>query len=313
MTGSPLPTGRQLELRAGDYRAIVTEVGGHLRELTCSGRPLVRSFDADQVPPLYSGAVLAPWPNRIADGRYTFGGQPYQLPLNEVDRRNALHGMVNDRPWPVEGSTGSAVTLHHRIWPSAGYPFLLDLTLRYRLDDDGLTIELTAVNAGGDDAPYGCSIHPYLVAGAGTVDDWTLRLPADRYLAVDPERLLPQQVRPVDDFDFRTARRIGGLQIDHAFTGIAAGPDGESSLELTAADGRGVRMSWGAATPWVQLHTADRPEPQLHRGGLAAEPMTCPPDAFNSGTDLVRLRPGDTHTAVIGLAAIRTARQHPGS
>ncbi|KWX09966.1 galactose mutarotase, partial [Carbonactinospora thermoautotrophica] len=52
-----------------------------------------------------------------------------------------------------------------------------------------------------------------------------------------------------------------------------------------------------AVLPWVQVHTADRPEPRFDRAGLAVEPMTCPPDAFNSGTDLVVLEPGAAHAA----------------
>jgi hypothetical protein len=30
--------------------------------------------------------------------------------------------------------------------------------------------------------------------------------------------------------------------------------------------------------------------------GVAVEPMSCPPNAFNSGTDVVALVPGQTHT-----------------
>lgn len=306
-------TGKQVELASAGYRAVITEVGGHLRMLTAGGRPLIREFDAAQIPPLYSGAVLAPWPNRIADGRYRFAGNGFQLPVNEVDRGNALHGLVHDRPWTIGGQSPDSVLLQHRIWPTAGYPFRLDLSLRYTLDPDGLTFELSARNSGAGDAPYGCSIHPYLVAGEGTVDDWTLTMPAERYLTVDAQRLLPQELRPVEgdrsgEFDFRTARSLEGLAIDHAFTGLATDPAGASSLELTAADGGGVRMSWGAATPWVQLCTADRPEPDLDRTALAAEPMTCPPDAFNSGTDLVTLRPDDEHTTMIRIAALSTDR-----
>ncbi|PKQ34450.1 MAG: galactose mutarotase, partial [Actinobacteria bacterium HGW-Actinobacteria-11] len=50
--------------------------------------------------------------------------------------------------------------------------------------------------------------------------------------------------------------------------------------------------------PWVQVHTADTPAvAATHRIGLAVEPMTCPPDAFNSGVDLVTLAPGEAHAA----------------
>jgi len=158
--GAVRPTGQQIILTGAGYRAAVTEVGAHLRELSWQGRPLIRGFAADRLPPMYSGAVLAPWPNRLGGGHYTFQGQQLQLPINEVDRGNALHGMVFDRPWTIADIAADSVILRCRVWPTEGYPFQLDLELRYQLDERGLSIDLTAVNGGSGDAPYGCSFHP---------------------------------------------------------------------------------------------------------------------------------------------------------
>jgi len=63
-------------------------------------------------------------------------------------------------------------------------------------------------------------------------------------------------------------------------------------------------MSFGRECPWLQVHTADLPIPGATRLGLAVEPMTCPPDAFNSGIDLVRLAPGDIHEAGWRITAL---------
>jgi aldose 1-epimerase len=54
----------------------------------------------------------------------------------------------------------------------------------------------------------------------------------------------------------------------------------------------------------VQIHTADQPDAAVSRIGLAVEPMTCPPDAFNSGTDLIVLQPGESTTAGWTISAI---------
>ncbi|QHK19032.1 hypothetical protein GU243_03865 [Pseudarthrobacter psychrotolerans] len=56
-------------------------------------------------------------------------------------------------------------------------------------------------------------------------------------------------------------------------------------------------MAWGRACPWLQIRTADKPATAADRLGLAVEPMTCPPDAFNSGEDLIQLEPGSSHQA----------------
>lgn len=290
-----------IDLRAHGYTAAVTSLGATLRLLAHQDRPLVRGFAADAARPVYSGAVLAPWPNRIGDGRYRYDGAEHALPINEPDRGAALHGLVADVMWDVVSRSPETVVLRHRLSPQPGYPFHLELGMTYRLDADGLEARLTARNAGSATAPYGCSIHPYLVPGDGRVDDWTLRLPAERYLDVDPDRLLPTGERAVDgtSYDFREPRPIGAVCIDHAFA-----VPGQASAVLSGPDGSGTRISWDERCRWVQLHTADRPEPELHRTGLAIEPMTCPPDAFRSGVDLVHLRPGEKHTVTWRLAAV---------
>lgn len=302
------PSGQQYEISGAGYSAVVTQVGATLRLLRHEGRDLVVPWREDELCPLSRGALLAPWPNRIADGRYEFAGSPHQLAINEVERHTALHGRVSWQAWTrTPEDDGSAVVLTTRLWPSSGYPFLLDLTVRYWLDDDGLTCRLTARNAGNAPAPYGCAPHPYLVPGAGRVDDWTVELPADLVLEVDAERLLPT-VPPVTspvvgtELDLRQPRPLAGLALDHAYTGLPAGP---VSATVRAAGGGGVQISWDAGVlPWVQVHTADRPEPDRHRVGLAVEPMTCPPDAFRSGVDLVVLEPGEDHAAQWAIRAV---------
>ena len=46
----------------------------------------------------------------------------------------------------------------------------------------------------------------------------------------------------------------------------------------------------------MQVHTADHPDSRLNRLGSAVEPMTCPPDAFNSGRHLITLPIGGSTT-----------------
>jgi aldose 1-epimerase len=291
-------TGEQYELRAGSYAAIVTEGGARLRSLTFDGRQLIAPFDDDALPPVYRGAVLAPWPNRVADGCYPFADEIYQLPINEPSRMTSLHGLVAWAPWNLVQRSEGETTQRCRIWPTDGYPFMLDLEIAYQLRIDGLTIQLSAVNAGDRLAPYGCSIHPYLVAGPGRVDEWSLRIPANDYVDVDELRLLPVGVRPVEGtrFDFRTPTQIGAQRIDHAMAGLAFDADGRCSAQLVHPDGRGVQMTWSSDCRWVQLHTADRPEPELNRSSLAFEPMTCPPNAFATGEGLIELSPGQSTT-----------------
>ena len=289
-------SGTQYDLVHGEYRASIASVGATLRQLTFAGRDLVTTFDADEVRPVFRGATLAPWPNRIVDGRYTFAGVEQQVALTEPGRSHALHGLVAWTAFEEVESTESRVVLATTIEAQDGYPHRVRVEVLFELGDAGLYSAVTATNLGPTAAPWGTGPHPYLVAGEGTVDDWTLTLPTQQVLTVTPDRLIPIVAVSVDDtdFDFREPRAIGDTFIDHAFTGIV-----DARVTVSAPSGTGVVMFWDGACPWVQVHTADQPDTASvrHRSGLAVEPMTCPPDAFNSGVDLIVLEPGASSTA----------------
>lgn len=286
-------------LREGAYSAVVTDRGAALRQLRHGERDLIVPFPAGGPIPDYRGILAAPWPNRIEDGRYTFEGAEHQLPVNEPERGCALHGLAFAEDWTVEAHDGSSMVLTCSVGPAPGYPFRLALSAEYHLDGDGLHTKVTATNTGTTTAPYGVCPHPYLVAGPAPLDEWTLDFAASHYLDVTPDRLLPVGLRPVENhvFDFREPRRIGSTEIDHAFTGLAFDAAGCARLHVRDPGGTGVGMAWDRACPWLQIHTADKPAPHPSRLGLAVEPMTCPPNAFNSGQDLVRLEAGSTHEA----------------
>ena len=307
---APAPlSGCQFLLAHGEYRAVVASVGASLRELRFGGRDLIRPYDADEIRPNYRGAILAPWPNRVVDGTYTFDGATHQLSLTEPERGHSLHGLLAWADWETADQSDSSVRLRSTVVPQEGYPFRLTVEVTYTLDDDGLTTSVTALNAGPDAAPYGVAPHPYLVAGDGLVDEWTLTIPADSVLEVTEDRLIPTGLAAVSGgFDFRTPRQVGSTFLDHAFTDVRY-DDGVATVAVTGPDGRGAAVSFGSGCPWVQVHTGDLPkDPVGSRRGLAVEPMTCPPDAFNSGTDLVVLEPGASHSTQWMIHAIK-----PGS
>ena len=310
-------SGTQYLIRAGGYEAAVASVGASLRMLNCRGRDLVLPFDADQLRPNYRGTTLAPWPNRIVDGRYTFRDEVFQLPLTEPTRSSALHGLACWLAFEPAEVSEHRVSLKATIEPQTGYPWRILVETTYSLNGGGLTQEVRATNVSHEPAPWGTGPHPYLVAGSGPVDTWVLELPASLVLEVTEERLSPTRLRSVDvdeadRFDFRSARPIGPVRIDHAFTGLARSDEGLATVRLTELGGQGVAMSWDGRCPWVQIHTADLPEGFAkpgHRAGLAVEPMTCAPDAFNAGsyehdTGLIVLEPGASAEASWTISAV---------
>lgn len=317
MPGTTPISGTSHLLRAGAYEASVASVGASLRSLTYAGRDLVVPFDADQVRPAYRGATLAPWPNRVVDGRYTFAGVDHQLALTEPARGHALHGLAAWLEFDAVDKGSDHLELTAVIEPQAGYPWRVRVSTRFTLGPDGLTQCVQARNESDAAAPFGTGPHPYLVAGPGRVDEWTLLLPASEVLLVTEDRLAPTVLRPVEvagaeRFDYRAPRRIGAAQIDHAYTALGRDDEGVATVRVTDASGSGVEMAWDAACPWVQVHTADLAGgvgQAGHRAGLAVEPMTCAPDAFNPDrypfdAGLLVIAPGESASASWRIGAV---------
>ena len=293
-------------ISGGEYEANIRLNGGGLSKLTFRNRNIVEPYSTETNSKYFGGALLAPWPNRVRDGRYMIGGTEYQLPINEGSRNNALHGLIDNLEWFIHARSDSELELETTLAESAAYPSSLQMKVRYRLSERGLEWRLRAKNIGEKQVPYGASIHPYLVAESGSkVNDWLLELPAEEVLKVDLERLLPIELRRVDreELDFRKKSLINVREIDHAFK-VVESPS-ERKIEVTGPTGEGVRIYFDSASSWIQIHTADRDGDNSGRSCLAVEPMSCPPDAFNSGTNLVMLSPGEEHLMNWRIEAIK--------
>jgi aldose 1-epimerase len=299
-----LPTGEQFEIVSGGVRAVVTEVGAGLRALMVDGRPYVETFDASRRPPRGAGTVLVPWPNRTAGGRWTWRGEPQQLALSEPAAGNAIHGLLRHTLYRPGERTADSVTLHAVLAPQSGWPVPLDTSVRYAVGAEGLTVTHTVRNVGADPVPFGVGAHPYLRAGDDATDDTVLTLAAGTTLPLDGG-LPAGPERPADgDLDFRAGRPLRGRALDHAFGGCAPASGDTVVRHRLSGPGDGVELWAEPAFGWVQVFT---PDDHPGRGrAVAIEPMTCPPDALNSGTGLIPLAPGESWTGSWGIRPLRS-------
>jgi aldose 1-epimerase len=297
------PSGEQFEIRFEQQTATVVEVGGGIRAYTDSGRDVLQPYPEDAMCDGAHGAPLIPWPNRLADGRYAFEGVDYQVALTEPATRTAIHGFLQWRPWTALERDDHRVVMGIRLFPLEGYPFSLDVRVEYALGPTGLNVTTTAHNAGVATLPYACGQHPYLSPGENSIiDRSTLRFSATTRVTTDSERQLPTGTESVagSPFDFDWPRRVGDLEIDHAFTGLARDDDERAWVHLTGEDGRTASLWADRAYPFLELYTADGLKGPRRRGGLGVEPMTCPPNAFATGEDVIRLAPGQTTSTTWG-------------
>lgn len=297
-------TGDQWVIGHGHQRAVITEIGATLRSFTVSDVPVIAGFGPEEWSHGGRGQVLAPWPNRLGDGRYEFEGTSAQAALDEPRTQNAIHGLVRWIPWRMAGRAQNRVTMRCELRPSPGYPFTLGLTVEYRLGRDGLTVVTEAENLGRSPLPFGLGFHPYLTVGTPTIDTVRLLVPAERRLVTD-DRGLPTGSAPVagTEFDFSTGRLLGTTRLDTAFTSLQRHGDGRFRVELDRPDGGGGATVWGDDRfEYVMLYSGDTLEGGSRRQALAVEPMTCPPDAFRSGEGVTTIRPGARWTGSWGIA-----------
>lgn len=297
------PTGEQLEITQSGSRAVVTTVGAGLRLFEVDGVPYTETFGPDEEPPKGAGAVLIPWPNRVAGARWTHNGQPQDLEITEPSRGNAIHGLVRHETWTVTEHAKSKVTMEVTIDGRPGYPFPFRTTISYELALRGLNVTHTMHNLGEEVMPFGVGAHPYLRPGTLSLADCDIKLSATTAMVLDPVRMIPIG-QPVDtrgtEYDFRRGELLCDLQFDHAFGGCK--PRGNGLVRHSVGNPRGGVELWADRDfRWVQVFTPfDYPGA---RGGfaIAVEPMTCPPDALNSGIDLLHLDPGKSWTGRWGI------------
>jgi aldose 1-epimerase len=264
--------------------------------------------------------VLAPFPNRIADGRYRFDGRDHDLlPGAPADARLIYHGFLRLIDLAVERTTDGddeagvlfAGTIGRDTFP--GYPFALALEVQATLTERGIALVVTATNLGDTTAPYACGWHPYFRLGNAEFATLELSVPASRLIVTDDALMplpgaaafAPVESRP--ELDFRRARPLGAAVLDGCYADAAPDADGLIRSHLRdPATGR-------ALTVWQQrglihVFTGDTVARNTRRA-VAIEPVEAMTDAFNRDefAAALRLAPGASHSFAFG------AEFHAGS
>jgi len=278
-------------------KAVVTEIAASLRALEIDGVALLQDYPAQSAPPSCAGWVLVPWPNRVADGQWTYDGVPQQLEITEPGNGNALHGLLSGASYRVVHRTAASITLAADITSAPGYPFQLATSVGYQLTADGLLVTHSLTNTDSRGAPVAVGAHPFLRVGAVPTEDLKLVINAGAHLEVN-DRLNPTGATTAvhgTKHDFRAGQLIREVALDDAWSGVLREPDGSSLHYLEAPDGRQVQLFMDASFGYVQAFTTRVfPSESGPVTAVALEPMTAPADAFNSGEGLRWLAPGET-------------------
>ncbi len=292
------------KVRVGDYNGyiltykssklqIISDLGCNPNLLILNGQQLL---DGNTTPEdlknhtISKGDFLAPFPNRISEGKYTFAGTKHQLYINEPDRGHALHGLIVDKKYTLHSSdtfdggvTATFVTTMDAD-ECAGYPFNLEIAITFTLKECELAIEMSGKNKGSTEAPFGVGWHPYFTTG-GKIDDLYLTLPAKSILKTDNiKELIPTGKKQPNIFG-TIKKKIGDTKFDTCFT----------DLEAQSVLFENIELFMDNQMKFVQAYTPDG------RISIAIEPMSCAPDAFNNGMGLQILKPQESITYSFGI------------
>jgi aldose 1-epimerase len=314
---------REVVIAGGDLTVSVLTVGAVIRDVRLAGidHPLVLGFDRAEDYILHSpyfGAVAGRYANRIARGRFSIDGKPYQVSLNEKGRQHLHGGFVGFgmRNWTLLADDATSVTLG-LVSPDGeeGYPGRVDVTLRYSVEP-GNVIRMEAT--GTTDAPTLLNLaqHSYFnLDDSPDILGHTVQILADSYTPTDAELIPTGEILAVagSNFDFRaphTIRRMRGnerVRFDNNY--VVARQRGARPREQArlSSPKNGVTLSVASTEPGVQFYdggSMNVPVPGLGgrryqvNGGVCLEPQLFPDSPNHAGFPNAVLRPGETYRQV---------------
>ncbi len=240
----------------------------------------------------FAGSKLSPFPNRLAAGKFTFEGTEHQLYINEIELNNNLHALLHNRPFDVVSSSAddkSAVLVLKHAYQGVekGFPFPYDIEISVAYTLQETTISTKVTNTGDTNMPIGDGWHPYFIFE--DISKVSLKMGQ----ATRVSSLVGNEEGNVHGYE--SGRLIGEGQLDDCF--LVQGDRFEVGLEDAEA---GVSI-----TTWQESATGQYRYLQVYtppnRKEIAVEPVSCPPNAFNTGKGLVVLAPGESTEMKIGI------------
>jgi aldose 1-epimerase len=277
----------------GESCRVVPAFGGIVRELKLKANSQIHSlidcpdsYESMQINNNYQSAILFPFPSRIPDGKFTFEGASYQLPINEPARGNAIHGFVHGSVFEVinqatHNDTAILSLLYKYNGELSGYPFPFELTINYILMPNVLGIEFEVKNTGKNTMPAAFGWHPYFKFDGVSVDDLSIEIQSKTTVTFDQNMIPTGKV----DFENKGLIELKNKILDNCFV-----VDTTQKLVTTRLidSKKNIKLSISqdvARFPYLVVYTPNS------RDRVAIEPLTSNVNALNTGEGLMTLKP----------------------
>ena len=265
--------------------------GGRLSNLVFEDTQVLADFDASTYKNNYASSILFPFVSRIKDGKYTFNNSKYKLNCNEVDKNNALHGLVYNKTFACTKKAltlnDASVTLQYKDYGEhQGFPFKFNIELTYTLNKKGIIVSVNIINKDEKTFPFSLGWHPYFYSK--NLDNSTLNFSSNKKYIFDNQQIIsgttnlniemPFQLKAVtlDDCYLLKTNKIDFLTPEYSF-----------------------KIASTSKENFLQLYT-----PEVYNV-IAIEPMTGAGNNFNNKIGLQTLQPNETYN-MKWLLAIET-------
>jgi aldose 1-epimerase len=291
---------------SGEEVCILPKIGGVVRKIALSKKDkkfTILNCGDTKSEVMEKGSasnLLFPWPNRVREGKYSFEGTEYQLTINEINRNNAIHGLIFDRPFDVvektiENNCAKVTLAYNYLGEKNGFPFPFIFSVEYVLhESEGFSMNIKVENNGAKSFPFGFGWHPYFSFENETLTDWDVMLPVNKMYLSD------NQMIPVGHGVYKYPNIWNSLANKSYDTVFLI--DSNSNVCNTKLRSN---VSNVTINIWQQCQANDYNYLVIYtpisNNRIAIEPMTCNTDAFNSKEGLQILKAGDVYRLSCGV------------
>lgn len=301
-----------LELKNNTQRlTILPETGGAIGQwqvkehdiLHPVSNPILRRQNGVAV----GGYPLLPYVNRLAAGRFSFGGEEHYLTPNMEGCPHPIHGNSWEHSWRVVHKTDTHVVLHFDHNPDVlegaeqeavkrEWPYAYRAALSYELRADGLCVSIVVENRDKVAQPLGLGFHPFFAAAAGA----RLTFNAEKVWLTDAQGLPVDEAPCEGEWSFSKGQVLDGRVIDNCFAAFG----GVAQLEQPGSFPNVTIEADGIFSHLVVFA-------QMQEGYIAVEPVTSMTDAINrpeiAGRGVHVLQPGQSCGGMMNFR-VETAR-----
>lgn len=268
------------------YFEVIPAFGGMLTQLNWAGNVIKIPFEnqfANSENPYHPSALLSPWVNRVRNGNYSFEGRNYQLPVNEPNLGNAIHGLLARMPFNISLEASKATLTYHYDAEEKAYPFPFEMQLSYSFSvDNSFQLQFQAKNIGSGNMPFACGWHPYFNLTQGNLADWIIRFDSISKFHSDSQMIPLRE----ESFDASAGVDLGKEVLDNVFR-----------LEPKTKHITNLYNKQKKESLYLEQSSIDFPflvvfAPE-NSNCVAIEPMSANTDAFNTGDGLRILAPNE--------------------